>query len=85
MADLEYVMNWSAAKSQPDAVQPCLFYDFNPDEKLIVDLLRNEGATAIDLICIKTTLPMNKVSPTLLNLEFAGIVKGLPGKVFKAI
>ncbi len=85
VADLEYVMNWSAAKSQPDAVQQCLFYDFNPDEKLIVDLLRSEGATAIDLICIKTTLPMNKVSPTLLNLEFAGVVKGLPGKVFKVL
>jgi len=85
VADMEYMMNWSAAKSQPDAIQPCLFYDFNPDEKLIVDLLRNEGETAIDLICIKTTLPMNKVSPLLLNLEFAGIVKGLPGKVFKAI
>src|SRR5665647_1413930 len=85
VADMEYMMNWSAAKSQPDAIQPCLFYDFNPDEKLIVDLLRNEGEAAIDLICIKTTLPMNKVSPLLLNLEFAGIVKGLPGKVFKAI
>jgi DNA processing protein len=85
VADLEYVMNWSAAKSQPDAIQPCLFYDFNPDEKLIVELLRKEGETAIDLICIKTTLPMNKVSPTLLNLEFAGIVKGLPGKVYKVI
>jgi DNA processing protein len=83
--DLEYVMNWSPSKSQPDAIQPCLFYDFNPDEKLIVELLRNDGETAIDLICIKTTLPMNKVSPTLLNLEFAGIVKGLPGKVFKVI
>jgi DNA processing protein len=81
--DLEYVMNWSAAQSQPDAIQPCLFYDFNPEEKLIVDLLRSEGEMAIDLICIKTTLPMNKVSPTLLNLEFAGFVKGLPGKVFK--
>jgi len=83
--DLEYVMNWSPAQSQPDAIQPCLFYDFTPDEKLIVDLLRAEGETAIDLICIKTALPMNKVSPTLLNLEFAGIVKGLPGKVFKVI
>ena len=85
VSDLEYVMNWSAAKSLPDAVQPCLFYDFNQDEKLIVDLLRDEGQTAIDLICIKTRLPMNKVSPTLLNLEFAGIVKGLPGKVFRMI
>jgi len=85
VSDLEYIMNWSPTQSQPDAVQPCLFYDFTPDEKLIVDLLRSEGETAIDLICIKTTLPMNKVSPTLLNLEFAGIVKGLPGKVFKVI
>lgn len=85
VSDLEYVMNWSPAQSQPDAVQPCLFYDYTPDEKLIVDLLRSDGATAIDLICIKTALPMNRVSPTLLNLEFAGIVKGLPGKVFKVI
>ena len=85
VSDLEYVMNWSAAHSQSDATQPCLFYDFNPDEKLIIDLLRSEGETPIDLICIKTTLPMNKVSPTLLNLEFAGFVRGLPGKVFKVI
>lgn len=85
VADLEYAMNWSTAKNPPDAVQPFLFYDFSPDEKLIVDLLRSEGELPIDLICIKTALPMNKVSPTLLNLEFAGIVKGLPGKVFKAI
>lgn len=83
--DLEYVMNWSAIQSHPDAIQPCLFYDFTPDEKQIMDLLRAEGEMAIDVICIKTTLPMNKVSPTLLNLEFAGMVKGLPGKVFKAI
>ena len=85
VADLEYVMNWSATQSQPDAIQPHLFYDFTADEKLIVDLLRTEGEMTIDLVCIKTTLPMSKVSPTLLNLEFAGIVKGLPGKVFRAI
>ncbi len=85
VTDLEYVMNWSASQSQSVAIQQCLFYDFNPEEKLIVDLLRNEGETAIDLICIKTRLPMNKVSPTLLNLEFAGLIKGLPGKVFKVI
>jgi len=45
VSDLEYVMNWSACQSQPDAVQPCLFYDFSQDEKLIVDLLRNQGNT----------------------------------------
>jgi DNA processing protein len=85
VADLEYVMNWSPGKGKVDAFQPRLFNDLSPDEKIIVDLLQAEGETAIDLICIKTGLTMNKVSPTLLNLEFAGIVKGLPGKVFKVI
>lgn len=85
VSDLEYIMNWSALQSQPDAIQPSLFYDYTPDEKQIVDLLRLEGGLPIDLICIKTALPMNRVSPTLLNLEFAGIVKVLPGKVFKVI
>lgn len=85
VADMEYAMNWSPGKSQADAVQPRLFHDLGEDEKIIVDLLQSQGETAIDLICIKTGLTMNKVSPTLLNLEFAGIVKGLPGKVFKAI
>ncbi len=85
LLDLEYVMNWSATKSRPDAIQPCLFYEFNEEEKKITDLLRENGPTAIDLICIKTALPMSKVSPTLLNLEFAGILVGLPGKVFQLI
>jgi DNA processing protein len=86
VADLEYVMNWSPGKGTgADAVQPRLFSDLDENEKVIVDLLQREGETSIDLICIKTGLAMNKVSPTLLNLEFAGIVKGLPGKVFKVI
>lgn len=85
VADLEYGMNWSPGKGLGDAIQPRLFNDLGPDEKIIVDLLQSAGETAIDQICIKTGLSMNKVSPTLLNLEFAGIVKGLPGKVFRVI
>lgn len=85
VADLEYVMNWNSGNNISSTIQPRLFNDLEPDEKIIVDLLQSEGETAIDLICIKTGLPMSKVSPTLLNLEFAGIVKGLPGKVFRVI
>ncbi len=83
--DLEYVMNWKKGKSQPDAVQPRLFADLSPEQQIIVDLLGKEGGMAIDMICIKTGLPMSHVSPVLLELEFSGLVKGLPGKVFKLI
>ena len=84
VADLEYVMNWSSG-SKPDAIQPRLFNDLAPDEKIIVDLLQSEGETVIDQICLKTGLAMNKISSTLLNLEFAGVVKGMPGKVYRVI
>ena len=81
--DLEYAMNWEKGKSQPDAVQPRLFVDLSPEQQQVVDLLRDEGELAIDIICIKTGLAMSKVSPLLLELEFEGLVKGLPGKVFR--
>ena len=83
--DLEYIMNWESGRGKPDAVQPRLFSNFTEDEKMVITILDEEGPMAIDMICIKSGLPMNKISPLLLNLEFAGLVKGLPGKVFKLI
>jgi len=47
--------------------------------------LHSEGELAIDQICLQTGLPVNRVSPMLLALEFSGIVKCLPGKVFRLI
>ena len=78
-------MNWEQGKSKPDAVQPRLFSDFSEDEKIVITILEEEGPLAIDMLCIKSGLPMNKVSPLLLNLEFAGLVKGLPGKVYSPL
>jgi len=83
VADLEYCMNWQPGKTTSDGYQPRLFTDLSPDEQRIVDLLQAEGESPIDGICLRTELPVNKVSPMLLSLEFSGIVKCLPGKVFK--
>ncbi|HWS01329.1 MAG TPA: DNA-processing protein DprA, partial [Prolixibacteraceae bacterium] len=83
VADLEYCMNWQPGKMASDACQPRLFDDLSQDEQRIVDHLQEEGGSPIDRICLNTGLPVNRVSPMLLALEFSGIVKCLPGKVFK--
>jgi len=83
VADLEYCMNWQPGKVASDVYQPRLFADLSDGEQKIVDLLQLEGESPIDRICHQTGLPVNKVSSTLLSLEFSGIVKCLPGKVFK--
>jgi len=85
IGDLEYCMDWRPVTSNPDCRQPRLFADLTPEEQILVDLLRKEGESAIDQICSLTELPVNRVSPVLLSLEFAGIVKCLPGKVFRLI
>ncbi len=83
--DLEYSMNWQPGIDPINVRQPRLFNDLTEDEQKVVDLLQSEGESAIDLICLRTGLPMNRVSPLLLSLEFSGIVKCLPGKVFRLI
>lgn len=83
IGDLEYCMNWQPGPANAEACQPRLFTDLLPDEQKVVDLLQTEGETAIDRICLETELPMNRISPVLLALEFSGIVKCLPGKVFR--
>ena len=79
--DLEYIMGWDAPTKKGIPRQKQLFIELSPEEKLILDLLKEEDLT-IDTICLRSDLPVSKVSPMLLNLEFSGLLKSLPGKVY---
>lgn len=79
VADLEYQMGW---QSNEKLVQPQLFHEFEGDEKKIMDVFGTQNHLNIDTICRISELPMSKVSALLLNLEFGGHLKCLPGKVF---
>ena len=56
-----------------------------PEEEKITELLRERSQMGIDEICMLTENPMSRVSASLLNLEFEGVVKCLPGKVYELI
>lgn len=55
------------------------------EEKAILLLLQEKGETEIDLISYAIDIPLGILSSKLLNLEFEGIVKSLPGKKFKLL
>ena len=59
-----------------------MFVDLNPTEEKLVDLLKT-GKLNVDQIGLQAKMPVSKVSATLLNLEFSGVVKSLPGKVYE--
>jgi len=85
LADLEYIMGWQQSGSQPDGIQKSLFVELDAEETFMVDLLRSNVSLTIDQIAIHANLPVSKASTLLLNLEFKGVVKCLPGKVYRMV
>lgn len=85
IGDLEYMLGWEHSSAKSKTVQKELFHNLTEEEKLIIEIIRNNNELAIDLICHEAEMPVSKVSPILLNLEFAGLVRSLPGKVYKTV
>jgi DNA processing protein len=60
-----------------------LFDAFTDTEKTIIGILKEKGKTEIDHLAACARMPVNKVSSLLLSLEFAGVLRSLPGKVYQ--
>ena len=77
--DIAYIMRWD--KEAPSN-QMQLFVDLTPEEKIIVDLIREIPNIGLDTLHYKTKLPLGQVTTILLNIEFKGVIKSLPGKKY---
>ena len=81
--DIRYILNWDSHKNLTKVVQRKLFVELPPEEQSVVDLLRNEGDLDIDSVIGRTGMQPSKAASALLNLEFEGIVRCLPGKIYR--
>ncbi len=82
--DIEYLMGWSQNVIQ----EKIIIKDYSFLEKegqQIVEELKNKEGIHLDDLSWKTKLPLTKLATLLLNLEFEGIVKSLPGKKYKLL
>ncbi len=80
--DLLSSLGWKDAKKKKKP-QIQLFNDLNPNEELIVKVLQTQGAPMhVDDISLQANLSPGNLSTHLLTLEFAGILKSLPGKMY---
>ncbi|MFW5945228.1 MAG: DNA-processing protein DprA, partial [Bacteroidota bacterium] len=82
--DLEYILGWELNRCRNKIVQQEIFKDLGTSEKNIVSLIREKGELSINELSIRLGLPVSKVSPLLLDLEFEGLIKCLPGNRYKA-
>lgn len=84
--DLELFMGWeSLLKDKKRDQQPTLFVELTEQEQSILSLIKANEMIHVNLISIKTELPMSKLAPSLLEMEFKGLLKCFPGNLYKAL
>ncbi|MFO8068248.1 MAG: DNA-processing protein DprA [Bacteroidales bacterium] len=83
ISDIEYIMRWDVKNEKE--IQRQMFVELDIDEKKMISLLKENNNAEIDFIIAKSGLTPSKASSILLNLEFKGLVRSLPGKIFKAV
>ena len=78
-SDLIKHMGWDIQKQE---TQIQLFPDLKPDESVLVKALQEKGDLTIDELCGLSNLSQGKAAGILLELEFSGVIRSLPGKVY---
>lgn len=80
--DFINAMSWEKSEGKSAPIQANLFLDLNDEQQAIVTLLRKENL-ALNQIALSMALPVSRISSVLLEMEFSGIVKCMPGNVYK--
>ncbi|MEI6750161.1 MAG: DNA-processing protein DprA [Bacteroidales bacterium] len=83
--DISYIMNWDISPASSASPQRELLLEMTPGEEKIIAILKQHGECAMDMLSAESQLVPSQLASALLNLEFEGIVKCLPGKVFRLI
>jgi DNA processing protein len=75
-------MGWEEKKKQPKK-QRELFIELTPEERIVVDVLKQKETVGIDELFLTTGLSSSSIAGAILSLELQNVVISLPGKVYK--
>lgn len=81
--DIAFQLGWENTIKN-EKKQPELFVHLSKEETEILELIKNAEAIEIDELAIKSHMATSKIAANLLNLEFQGIVRRLPGNKYSA-
>ncbi len=83
-ADIAYIMRWEELDKQK-SVQSAMFVELDDTEKKIITIIKDSPDINIDELNFKLKLSTSQLAAKIINLEFKGILKCLPGKKFIVI
>lgn len=80
-------MGWQDDKLQrrklSEGVQQEMFHDLTDEEQLIVETLRDKDRLQLNIISVSTGIPAGRLSGLLFNMEMNGIVRMIPGGMYR--
>lgn len=83
--DLAYIMRWEKSGSAVSPKQRTLFWELDDQEQNVVTHLRNQPDISIDELSFKSGNTHSSMAGILLNLEFKGVIKQMPGKRYQLV
>lgn len=84
--DLQLHLNWSERKTDTPAEEtPDLSSLTEPEQRIVSTLKSCKDGLPVDELSWRTQIPVNQLAGVLLNLEFAGHLRSMPGKRYKLI
>jgi len=81
--DLSWYMRWDQETEQIKNTQLMLFSDLSDDEEILFNLMRESKIAELDSLAFQSGFSINKTVAMLLELEFKGLLKSLPGKRYQ--
>lgn len=83
--DIEYIMGWQKSKQSKPILQKQLFVELSEEEQQLLAGFGELIQMPLDELSLNSKLPISKTAGILLNLEFKGLIRSLPGKLYQRI
>lgn len=82
-ASLVAHMGWETKKDLKEGIQQTLFPDLTPEEQHVVDELQQCEGMQVNILSVRTRIPIGRLSSLLFSLEMKNVVKMLNGGTYR--
>lgn len=84
--DFVVAMGWQdealRKQAMADGIERNLFPDLSPEEQKVVSLLQHTNNLQLNILSVKTGIPIGQLTALLFQLEMKGVVKPLAGGTY---
>lgn len=78
-------MRWQTVSEQPETVERQLFPDLTPEEQKVVDILQQTNDLQLNILSVKSNIPIGQLTALLFQMEMKGIIKPLAGGTYHLV